>query len=196
MINLYMARHGETKSNQKKVYYGWTDVPLTRNGVKQCEGLRDKLCNVNFDVVISSSLERALNSAEITGDVKREYIAVYDGLKELNFGKWEELHYKDIEEKYNEDWNSWIHDWENFCIPEGESFSELYKRVKICLYEILEKYKDKTVLLVCHQGTLRIISTLLLNMKVSDYWSFTFEFGMFTLFEIQEDLTIIKKINN
>ncbi|MBK5242887.1 MAG: alpha-ribazole phosphatase [Clostridium sp.] len=195
MITLYMARHGETKSNKDKVYYGWTDVPLTCNGVKQCEGLRDKLCNVDFDVVISSSLERALNSAEIIGDVKRECIAAYAGLKELNFGKWEELHYKDIEEKYNDDWNCWTHDWENFCIPEGESFSGLYKRVKTCLYEILEKYKDKTILLVCHQGTLRIISTILLNMKVSDYWSFTFEFGMFTLFEIQEDLTIIKKIN-
>lgn len=195
MINLYMARHGETKSNQKKVYYGWTDVPLTQNGVKQCEGLRDKLHPVNFDVVISSSLERALNSAEIIGDVNRNEIVVYDGLKELNFGKWEELHYKDIEEKYNDDWNSWTHDWENFCIPEGESFSELYKRVKKCLYEILEKYKDKTILLVCHQGTLRIISTILLNMKVSDCWAFTFEFGMFTLLEIQEDMTIIKKIN-
>lgn len=195
MINLYMARHGETKLNKEKVYYGWTDVPLTFNGVKQCEGLRDKLSNVEFDAVISSFLERALNSAEIISTKARDNIAIYDRLKELNFGKWEKLHYRDIEERYNEDWLSWINDWENFCIPRGESFSDLYKRVKECFEEILERYKDKTILLVCHEGTLRIISTILLNMKVADYWSFTFEFGMFTLFEIQDELAIIRKIN-
>jgi alpha-ribazole phosphatase len=195
MINLYMARHGETKLNKEKVYYGWTDVPLTSNGVKQCEGLRDKLCNVKFDVVISSSLERALNSAEIISAKARDNIAIYDRLKELNFGKWEKLHYRDIEERYNEDWVSWTHDWENFCMPQGESFSDLYERVRECFEEILERYKDKTILLVCHEGTLRIISTILLNMKVANYWSFTFEFGMFTLFEIQDELAIIRKIN-
>lgn len=196
MINLYMVRHGETQLNEKKVYYGWTDVPLNSNGVKQCEDLRDKLCDVKFDVVISSSLERALCSAEIISGVNREAIIKYDDLRELNFGKWEQLHYNDIEKKYKVEWQAWTKDWENFCIPGGESFSNLYKRVKVCLEDILKSYRDKTILLVSHEGTLKIITTLLLNMNSEDYWKFTFEFGRYSLYEIQNDFVTIRKINN
>ena len=195
MMKLYMARHGETDLNNKNVYYGWTDIKLTSNGELQCTQLKGKLKDFKFDVVISSPLERALKSAQIISGINIVNIVKMDNLKEMNFGNWEEMNYLDVKSKYSDDWQSWTDDWQGFCIPGGESFNMLYQRVKKALNEITKKYSGKSLLLVGHEGTLRIIALILLNMKSEDYWKFSFEFGKYSHFEIQEDITIIRKVN-
>lgn len=195
MTTIYMVRHGETEFNKRKVYYGWSDPLLTPEGEQQCRNVKEKLKKVNFDAIVTSTLERTICSAQIITGTKRENLDMYDELKELNFGLWEGKNYKEIEKCFNEEWICWIKDWIGFCIPEGESFDIFYKRVKTCLIKLLDIYKNKNILLVCHEGTLKIIAILLLNMQIEDYWKFTFEFGMFSKFEIEEDFTVIKKIN-
>lgn len=196
MTTIYMTRHGETKLNQKKVYYGWTDEPLSPEGQEQCQQLKEKLANIQFDAVLTSPLKRTISSAEIiTG--RQDELFMYEELKELNFGKWEKLHYLDIEKNYQQEWDGWCKDWINFCIPDGESFILFHDRVSNCLKKILEVYKNKTLLIVAHEGTLKVISTLLLDLHIKDYWKFTFEFGAYSIFEVQQDgSTIIKKINS
>jgi alpha-ribazole phosphatase len=222
MINLYLARHGQTEMNKKKVYYGWLDVPIDEDGLKQCKQVAEKLSEIEFDVVISSTLKRAYTSANIicrnldTGKIeinnegplqkseapsnvaglhKDKKILKYEELKEINFGKWEGMHYTEVKESYCEAWAFWAKDWINYCIPEGESFLRFYKRVEACFHKILLENQDKTILLVAHEGTLRIIATILLKMKIEDYWSFHFEYGKYSNFEIYPELTVIKKIN-
>jgi alpha-ribazole phosphatase len=221
MINLYLARHGQTEMNKKKVYYGWSDVPIDEDGLKQCKHVAEKLLDIEFDVVISSSLKRAYTSAniicrnldaekveienkcplhknEIPSNFeslqKDKKILKYDELKEINFGKWEGMHYTEVKESFCEEWALWSKDWINYCIPEGESFQMLYKRVEACFNKILLENQDKT-LLVAHEGTLKIIATILLKMKIEDYWSFRFEYGKYSHFEIHQELAVIKKIN-
>jgi len=195
MTHLYLVRHGQTDLNIKKVYYGFTDVTLNELGKIQCEKVREKLCEVNFDVVISSPLKRTMESAQIISCLNRSQIISYEGLKELNFGSWENKHFKDIEKEYEVEWKLWISDWINFSFPQGENFKALYTRVKVCLEEILLSYEGKNILLIGHEGTLKIIAIFLLNMKMEDYWRLTFEFGAYSMFEINENFPILKKIN-
>lgn len=186
MTNIYLVRHGETELNRKKVYYGWTDVPLTFQGKAQCQVIKEKLKDIIFDVVISSPLIRTIQSSEIITGLNKDEFKIYPELKELNFGKWENLHYTEIEKTYNEEWLKWAKDWQGFCMPEGESFNIFYNRIKLCFDKILEKYKDKTILIVAHQGVLKIIAILILNLKVEDFWTFTFEFGTYTHLQIDK----------
>ncbi|MBC8062914.1 MAG: alpha-ribazole phosphatase [Clostridiaceae bacterium] len=195
MTSLYLVRHGETDLNVKKVYYGFTDVSLNKAGKIHCENIRGKLCEVNFDVVVSSPLERAMQSAEIISSLNRSEIISYEGLKELNFGTWENKHFKELQEEYKGEWKIWIEDWINFSFPQGENFKTLYSRVKMCLEEILLAYEGKNILLVGHEGTLKIIAILLLNMNMEDYWRLTFEFGTYSMFEINDGFKILRKIN-
>lgn len=195
MIKLYMARHGETDLNIKKVYYGWLDVALNKNGINQCESLRESLAHINFDLVISSTLSRAIDSAKLVSGNSFENINGLEDLKEINFGKWEGLHYKEIERIDEEAWKNWSLDWKNFTIPSGENFLGFYKRVENCLGEIISENDNKTILLVAHEGTLKVIATILLKMPKENYWDFTFEFGKFSMFEIQGERVIIRKIN-
>lgn len=195
MTRLYMVRHGETDLNIKKVYYGFTNVSLNKLGKTHCENVREKLCEVNFDVVVSSPLERALQSAEIISSLDRNEIISYEGLKELNFGEWENKHFKDLQVEYETEWKLWMEDWINFSFPQGENFKALYTRVKACIEEILLSYVDKNILLIGHEGTLKIIAMLLLKMNIEEYWRLTFEFGAYSMFEINEGFGILKKIN-
>lgn len=195
MIRLYMARHGETEFNRKRVYYGWMDVPMNENGVAQCQCLKKKLSDIGFDAVITSSLDRAIHSGQIIGELEKSELVILEDLKELNFGAWEGLHFSEIEKNYNSDWLGWCKDWINYCIPGGESFTQFYNRVKKTLESLLKAYVDKTVLLITHEGTMKVIATILMNLEQTDYWKFSFEFGKYSMFEIQEENTIIRKIN-
>ena len=195
MTRLYMVRHGETDLNIKKVYYGFTDVSLNKLGEIHCENVRDKLCEVNFDVVVSSPLKRAMQSAKIISSLNRSDIIIYEGLKELNFGTWENKYFKDIEKEYEADWKLWMKDWINFTFPQGENFKALYRRVKACLEDILLNYDGNNILLIGHEGTLKIIAMVLLNINMEDYWRLTFEFGAYSMFEVNENFAILKKIN-
>lgn len=195
MTTIYMVRHGETKLNQKKVYYGWTDEPLSPEGEEQCRKLKEKLANIHFDAVLTSPLKRTVYSAGIISGMQ-DNIFIYEDLKELNFGKWEQLHYLEIEKYYNEEWNCWSKDWIHFCIPDGESFKLFHDRVSCCFKKILEIHSNKTILIVGHAGTLKVISMILLGLPIKDYWKFTFEFGTYSVFEVQKDgSVVIKKIN-
>lgn len=63
-MELYIVRHGEVSHNVLK-QYNTKDEDLTKIGVKQAEKLRDKIKDINFDVIISSPLIRAKHTAKI-----------------------------------------------------------------------------------------------------------------------------------
>lgn len=195
MTLLYLVRHGETELNKKGVYYGWTDCGLSPQGVKQAESLADILEDISFDAVISSPLKRALETAAIVGRLKSQEIVLDERLKELNFGAWEGKHYKTIQDSDQENWQLWINDWKKASPPAGESFVSMYRRVKRSLHDILERYDGKNILLVSHQGCLRIIMCILLGLKYEGYWRFAFEHGKYSLLEIEQGYSIVKNIN-
>lgn len=197
MTELYLIRHGETELNTKGVYYGWTDCGLSENGIMQAEDLADILQNVSFDAVISSSLIRAVVTAAVVSGFTPDEIIKDDRLRELNFGDWEGMHHNEVREKHKEAWENWSKDWKNAAPPKGESFSEIYSRVKSCIEEILKEYKGKRVLVVSHQGAMRIIPMVLLGLPEEAYWSFTAEQGRYSHYELDDTGNCtIKRINS
>ena len=63
--NLYLTRHGETVWNTQKLMQGWKDSPLTDRGIKQARQLSERLSEVSFDAIYSSTSNRAVRTAEI-----------------------------------------------------------------------------------------------------------------------------------
>jgi alpha-ribazole phosphatase len=193
---IYLIRHGETELNTEGVYYGWTDCGLSEKGVMQAEDLADILQDVGFDAVISSSLIRTVITAVIVSGFTPDEIIKDERLRELNFGDWEGMNHSEVGEKYKEAWENWSSDWKSAAPPKGESFMEMYSRVKNCIEAILKEYKGKRVLVVSHQGAMRIIPMILLGLPEEAYWSFTAEQGKYSHYEIDEKgYCIIRKIN-
>jgi len=197
MTELYLVRHGETELNVKGVYYGWTDCGLSEKGMMQAEDLSDILQDIEFDVVISSSLSRAVLTASVISGFASEDIILDGRLRELHFGEWEGLHHVEVLEKYKEAWEAWGNDWKNTAPTGGESFIEFYSRVKSCIEDILLEYKGKKVLIVSHQGSMRIIPMVLMKLPEEAYWSFTAEQGRYSHYQIDDtDHCVVRRINS
>lgn len=64
-MNLYVVRHGQVPSNVEGIVSGWNDEQLTDKGVLQANEIRNKLQNIQFDVVYSSPINRAKQTAII-----------------------------------------------------------------------------------------------------------------------------------
>src|SRR3954469_13034947 len=84
--SLWLARHGETAWTLSRKHTGRTDLPLTAEGERQArEELGPKLAGMSFDLVLSSPLQRALQTARAAGfDPELD-----DRLREFDYGDYE-----------------------------------------------------------------------------------------------------------
>lgn len=158
MTVIYITRHGQTLWNIDKRLQGSGNSKLTELGINQAKSLEERLRNIEIDVIYSSPLERAYETAKILRGNKEIEIVTDNGIREISFGEYEgntetELLKigKGLEIKK-------IFDGEmKIKSPGGESLEELYERTRISLNNILEKEKDKKILVVSHGMTIKAI---------------------------------------
>ena len=195
VMKLYLIRHGETNLNQKGVYYGWTDVPLCSKGEKQIKQLRNIFPQKAWDCIISSPLQRAIQTVKLLQLPSNIPWVMEERLKEIHFGQWEGKRYETIQKEDPIHWKRWINHWQVVAPPKGESYLELYSRVESWLLECVEKHKNQEILVISHQGCLRIILSILLGLGKEGYWHFSFESGAYSFVEYKDRHCIIHKMN-
>ena len=84
--NLYIFRHGETDYNVAKRMHGITDIPLNKKGIEQAHALAKRLSDVHLDCIYTSSLSRAVQTANIVAEQNHTKIITEPGLMEWNLG--------------------------------------------------------------------------------------------------------------
>ncbi len=158
---LVVARHGETDWNKERRMLGRTDMGLNKTGQQQAQGLIGLLEKEKIDIVISSPLKRAYQTAEIVTQNKIK-ILEDDLLKERAMGDFEGMTKREIKNKYPDasyylvNSNGEEHRyWKD--IPKGESFIAVKKRVDEFVEKINNKYRDKRILVFSHAGFLDML---------------------------------------
>ena len=153
-MNLYVVRHGETIWNVEKRVQGITDIPLTEKGKKEAEELQELISTLNIDVVISSPLDRARETAKILIDSKLP-INTDDRIKERDWGMNEGALISEVDR-----WDCWDVIL-NTKVQNIECIQDFMDRVSNFIEEIKAKYKDENVLIVTHSAVSRVIHYLL-----------------------------------
>ena len=153
-MKLYVVRHGETIWNVERKVQGITDIPLTEKGKKDAEELQELISALNIDVVISSPLERARETAKILIDSKLP-VNTDDRIKERDWGMNEGALIDTIDR-----WDCWDVIL-NTKVQNIECIQDFMDRVSNFIEEIKIKYKDKNVLVVTHSAVSRVIHYLL-----------------------------------
>lgn len=151
---LYVVRHGKTNWNKLHKVQGITDIELSDEGRKEAEELIPLVKTLNIDVVISSPLKRARETAKIITNNKLP-INTDDRIIERNWGLNEGM-YVDLVDQ--------IDCWDvilNTNVQNIERVQDLMLRVSEFLEDIKVKYKDKNVLIVTHSAVSRVIHYLL-----------------------------------
>ncbi|GAB2486585.1 histidine phosphatase family protein [Jatrophihabitans fulvus] len=140
-VELWLVRHGETEWSVGGEHTGTTDIPLTGNGEKQAEALRDQLAAIDPVLVLSSPRQRATETARLAGLRVDETI---EDLGEWQYGEYEGRTTPEIREDVP-DWTVWTHG----C-PGGESPAQVAARAERVLRRVAPLLADGPVVLVGH----------------------------------------------
>lgn len=147
---LYVVRHGQTDKNKFGLVQGQTEADLNDVGISEAKKLQPLVKNLNIDVVISSPLRRAKDTAKIITDNKYP-INTDDRLIERDWGMCEGAHIDEVDTV--KCWNFFLNTDNNGI----ERVRDLLMRVSDFLEDIKVKYSDKNVLVVTHSAILRAI---------------------------------------
>ena len=167
-MNIYFARHGQTQWNKDNRVCGRTDLPLTDKGEEQAGKLAENLATENIDIIISSPLQRAVQTSEIVAKRFDCSVLIDERLIEQDYGIYEGV------DRKNEDF---LNNKRNFAYkyPNGESMMQVAARVYPLIEELREKYSDSNVLLICHGGVCRVLKTYFQDMTNDEYFNYSME---------------------
>lgn len=171
MTTLYLIRHGETSHNAGGRIQGWLDVPLNETGVWQAMRVGERFRNKAIQVIYSSDLSRARDTAQAIGDALGLTPVLDTRLREYNMGRWTGLTGDEIQASTP---GFVPHGESETPIPDGESAQDMHARVAPFLQEVLAKHAGERVIAVSHGGTLGLVVATMLNMPLVRRQPFTF----------------------
>lgn len=145
-MNLYITRHGQTDWNAIRKIQGRTDIPLNDTGRQQAATTSDELKDVDFDVIFTSPLIRAVETAKIINELHHVPILQDERVIERSFGENEGTNIEDM------DFSKFWHPNQTHLYPTSESVNDFYDRIYHFIDEIKETYRGKNVLVVAHGG--------------------------------------------
>jgi broad specificity phosphatase PhoE len=150
-IELWLVRHGETEWSLSGAHTSRTDIPLTDEGRKRAQALKDYLKDVRFDAVFVSPMRRARETCAIAG--YGDVAVVEDGLKEWDYGIYEGKTTKEIQAEIP-GWSVW-----KDGIVDGETVEHVGARADGVIARALAAAPDGgKVALFAHAHILRILA--------------------------------------
>ena len=158
-MEIFVTRHGQTNWNFLGKIQGKTDIELNETGKLQAKETGEKIKEEKIDLIIASPLKRARETAEIINSNFGVQILEDERLMERGFGKSEGLtkvERSELKVEHPEVEDIWNYN-KNVDFNDIERMKEFCERIYTCLDEIIEKHKNKNILLVTHGGVFAII---------------------------------------
>lgn len=183
---LYAVRHGETEWNLIEIQQGHLDSPLTEIGVRQAHLLADGLVSKNIEVLYSSDLGRALQTAEIIAEKLSLDIVQEARLRERNLGIMEGLTKKEFADRYPDEAVRFNTGDPDYVLPKGESARQRYQRCVDCAEDLAARNVGKKILLVAHGGVLNSFFYKATNTPLSEPRRFSLFNASINSFSITE----------
>lgn len=166
-MRLIIVRHGESEWNRIGRYQGQADAPLSALGARQAEALAGRLQREPIDAIFTSPLQRAAKTAEA---IARHHPAVpFDqatALLEIHHGDWQGLMADEVIERYGEGLLEWRNHPTRSQMPNGESFTNILKRVLDFKEHLCAEYASRNVLISTHDVVVKILVADALGMNM------------------------------
>ena len=157
MTELLLIRHGYSVSNEKGLFTGQTDVPLTEEGIEQAKRTAEYLSEHYWvNGILSSDLSRAFETARCFSEKAGIPVEKDERLREIDGGAWEGKSVAEIAEKYPAEYFLWKNDIGNCHPPEGEKMCDFQKRITDRLKEIAREREGKTIAVFTHACAIRV----------------------------------------
>lgn len=157
MVEIMYYVHGSTIDNERKIATGWDQIPLSLKGIEQTQMAALQIDSQVYDVVFSSDLIRAIESASILFADRRDDIKIDQRLRECNYGELTKRPNKELV----------FEEYIDTQFPCGESLKDVEARMRDFLKE-LEINKYKKVAIVSHRIPQLALNVILLKLSWKD----------------------------
>jgi broad specificity phosphatase PhoE len=169
MSKIYLIRHGETEWNKEGRSQGCSnDIPLSDEGMIQAASIANRLKNEEIDLVFSSNLKRAFQTAKAIAAYHNKEVVMHKEFMEISFGEWEGLKIDEIKERYMDVFNIWRDTPHIAKVPGAESLLEIKERSMTKLMEIVNTEKDKNILIVSHGITIKVLIASIMGIDLAN----------------------------
>jgi probable phosphoglycerate mutase len=168
-LKLFFIRHGETIYSQTGGYCGSLDPDLTPEGHEMARAFAEAYKSHSWQAVYCSPMKRTIATAKPLCDAIGMEMQLRDGLKEIQYGKWEGKTQAEVQRQYPEDYVHWLTEPAWNPPTGGETSVQIASRASLVITEIEQKHPDGNVLVVSHKATIRVLLCSLLGIDLGRY---------------------------
>jgi broad specificity phosphatase PhoE len=182
---IWLCRHGETEWSRDGRHTSRTDVPLTHEGLEEARRLASRLSDVKFDLVLTSPLRRAADTAALAGfpDAIRE-----PGASEWDYGDYEGRTTTAIREEVP-GWTVWTH-----APPGGETVDQVGARADRVIARVQDEAPTRA-LLFSHAHFLRVFAARWIDLRATAGMRLLLDTGSVSVLAWERQVRAIKHWN-
>ena len=191
---LVIARHGQSEGNQRNVFTGLRDIPLTSVGVEEALAVGRSLAglDVRFDAAFSSALGRAIRTCElILGELRQTSLPIIRSaaLNERDYGALTGISKNEARERWGDEQVKLWRGSYAASPPDGESLRDTIARVlPFYVREVLPTVMNNdATLLVAHGNSCRALLMALENFTPETIPFVEFATGETRTYRFQDD---------
>jgi broad specificity phosphatase PhoE len=205
ITKIYFVRHGETRANKLKLFFGQLDWNLNKNGVKQAKKVANKLHDLqkalnskgaNISCIISSPLKRTRHTSKIiAGRLKIKKMVFDKDLIEKSEGTWQGRDFWQVRKEEPENYSDWLENPFKNRPPRGESITDLKRRILRFYKKVLKKYLGKHIIVVAHSGSIKMFILHSLGLDVNKFWHIKVECGSISELHLSKKHCMLWSLN-
>lgn len=186
---LILLRHAEFAKPVPGAYYGQSDLPLTEHGEAQARALAGLIARIEPGIyrVYSSDMIRTRRTAELA--LPGAAVIEDAALREMSFGEWEGLGFKDISGRAGYDAFA-----RGEGAPGGESEAAFAARVCAAVDGIMSE-NEGNVAVVAHAGVIRHAAAHLLGLEAAQNWRFKVDMASLSVITVADGYAYLSALN-
>ena len=171
MTTFLLLRHAHSVANKAGILAGQLEgIGLSKDGIAQVNKLTSSFENLKIDRIISSPMQRCLETVEGIARSKRKRISIDKRLIEMNYGSWSGKKLSKLSRM--KEWKVIQTKPSAFRFPQGESFKELEERIESLLKDLSRKYPKETILIITHGDIVKIAASLTVGSGLNNFQKF------------------------
>nr|VFK63901.1 MAG: alpha-ribazole phosphatase [Candidatus Kentron sp. UNK]VFK70745.1 MAG: alpha-ribazole phosphatase [Candidatus Kentron sp. UNK] len=196
---LILVRHCEASLQGR--YIGRTDPSLTEVGVAHAHRLARRLLRLTKAStthplpILSSPARRALETVRLATEGIPSVIRRDADLCEIDFGRWEGLHFDEVVKADPELVDEWARGEMDFCFPAGEGIQAFRERVE-CAGSRMRDGQEEMLLVVSHGGVIRFLVCYFLGLSPQSHRMFEVNPGSITRIRLYDDSAVLAGLND
>lgn len=174
-MTIYMIRHAhKQRGNFYNPHLRHQDDPISPHGQEQARQLWTYLSDKGISAIYVSAYKRTLQTIEYAATQLGVRPLVDERLNEIDNGCFERMSEEDIQVRYPEIWKAYRERKADFRFPEGETGQEASQRIADFLEEKRQAYQNENIVVVSHEGLIRLTACYILGLPVFHRWNFQY----------------------